>query len=74
MLVIHNTQCLEFTLKNNSNYICYRAVHDSIAMGDTLTGPVGTNEKCSDLATKVLYGVKRRFHVSNLLYYIYDDL
>ena len=43
MLVIHNTQCLEFTLKNNSNYICYRAVHDSIAMGDTLTGPVGTN-------------------------------
>ena len=43
-------------------------------MGESLTGHVVTNENCAELATKVLYGGKRRFHVSNLLYNIYDDL
>ena len=43
-------------------------------MGESLTGHVGTNKNCDDLATKVFYCVKRRFHVSNLLYDIYDDL
>ena len=43
-------------------------------MGDSLTKHVGTNDNCADLATNVLYGGKRRFHVSNLLYGIYDDL
>ena len=43
-------------------------------MGDSITGYVGTNKNCANLATKVLYGGKRSFHVSNLLYNIYDDL
>ena len=43
-------------------------------MGDSLTGHNGTNENCSDLSIKVLYGVKCKFRVSNLLYDVYDDL
>ena len=43
-------------------------------MSESLTGHVGTNENCADLATKVLYVGKIRFHVSNWLYNIYDDL
>ena len=74
MLVIHNTQSPESNLKKKSNSICYHAVREYIAMGESLTGHVETNENYAALATNVLYGGKRRFHVSNLLYYIYDDL
>ena len=43
-------------------------------MGDSLAAHVSTNINCAELANKVLYGGNRRFHVSNLLYNIYDDL
>ena len=52
MLVIHNTQRPESTLKNKSNYICYRDVRKSVVMGESLTRHVGTNKNCADLATK----------------------
>ena len=74
MLVIHNTQCPESMLKKKSNYIFYYAIFESVAMGDSLTGHVGTNENCADLATKLLYGGKRKLYTSNLLYDIYDYL
>ena len=67
MSVIHNNQRPKSTLKENINYICYHTFCESVAMNESLTGHVGTKECCSDLATKVLYGGKRRFHVSNLL-------
>ena len=73
MLVIHNTQRHESTLKKKNNSICYHAVRESIVMGESLTGNVGTNNHYSDLYTNVLYGGKRKLHVSNLLYDIYDD-
>ena len=73
MLVIHNTQRPETMLKKKSNSICYHAVRESVAMGESLTGHIGTNENVGDLATKVLYGQKRRYMVSQLLYDIYDD-
>ena len=74
MLVIHNTQNHESNLKKKSKYIFYHAVRESVLMGESLTGHVETNKNCADLATKVLYGGNPRFHVSNLLYNIYDDL
>ncbi len=46
-------------LKKKSNSICYHAVRESVAMGESLTGHIGTNENVGDLATKVLYGQKR---------------
>ena len=59
MSVIHNTQRTESTLKKKSDSIAYHAVRESVAMGKSLTGHVGTNSKQEDLATKVLYGKKR---------------
>ncbi len=73
MSVIHNTQRPESTLKKKSNSIAYHAVRESVAMGESLTGHVGTNSNPADLATKVLHGKKRRDMVLKLLYNIYDD-
>ena len=44
MSVIHNTQIPESTLKKNSNYICYHAIRESVVMGESFTGRVGTNK------------------------------
>jgi hypothetical protein len=73
MSVIHNNQQPESMLKKKSNSICYHAIHESVAMGKALTGHIGTDENVGDLATKVLYGQKRQYMVSQLLYDIYDD-
>ena len=43
MSVIHNTQRPEYTFKKKSNYICYQAVLDSVAIGESITGHVGIN-------------------------------
>ena len=74
MSFIHNTQCSGSTLEKKSNYIFYHAISEYFAMGKALTGHVGTNEKNSYLATKLLYGGNLKLHVSKLLYDIYDDL
>jgi hypothetical protein len=42
-----------------SNSIAYHAVRELVAMGESLTGHVGTNNNVADLATKVLVGKKR---------------
>ena len=73
MAVIHNTQQHESTLKKNSNSIAYHAVRELVAMGESLSGHVGTNSNVADLATKVLVGKKRRSMENKLLYNIYDD-
>ena len=73
MAVIHNTQRPESMLKKKSNFICYHAVRESVVMVEALTGHIRTNENVGNLATKVLYGQKRQYMVSQLLYDIYDD-
>ena len=72
MSVIHNTQRPESVLKKKSNSICYHAIRESVAMGESLTGHVPTAQNPADLLTKVLVGQKRRDHVGNLLWDIYD--
>jgi len=73
MSIIHNTKKSKSTLKKKSNSIAFHAVRESVAMGELLTGHGGTNSNPADLATKVLYGGKRRDMVLKLLYNIYDD-
>jgi hypothetical protein len=73
MYVIHNTSWPESTLKNKSNSIAYHAVRDLAAMGESLSGHVGTNSNVADLATKVLVGKKRQSMVNRLLYNIYNN-
>ena len=75
MLVFHNTQRPESMLKKKSNSIYYHAVFKSDAMRESLIGHIniGMNKNVGNIATKVLYGQKRRYLVSQLLYNIYDD-
>ena len=74
MSVIHNTQRPESMLKKKSNSICYHAVRESVAMGESHTaGHIGTTKNVDDLATKVvLYRQKRWYMVLQFLYDIYD--
>ena len=71
--VIHNSSRPESVLRKKSNSICYHAVCESVAMGESLVGYIPSKENIADLLTKVLYGEKRRYLVSNILYDIHDD-
>ena len=74
MSVIHNTQKPESTLKKKSNQVCYHAVRESVAMGESLTGHVPTNDNPADIATKIIAGgIKRARLVDMLLYDIEED-
>ena len=73
MLVIHNTQKPESTLKKKSHSLCYHSVRESVAMGESLTVHISTHENVADLLTKILFGAKRQNLVSEVLYSIYDD-
>ena len=42
MSVIHNTQRPESTLQKKSNSICYHAMRESVAIGESLTGHIPT--------------------------------
>ena len=68
MSVIKNTQTPESTMKKKSNSICYHFCRESVAMGESLTAYILTNNNLVDLATKVLFGEKRRTLVRKLLY------
>ena len=73
MSVIHNSSRPESVLRKKSNSVCYHAVHESVAMGESLVGHIPSKENIADLLTKVLYGHKRRYLVSNILYDINED-
>ena len=72
MSVIHNTSKPESRLKKKSNSICYHAVRESVASGESLTTHISTHDNLSDLLTKVLYGDKQRKLVCGVLCDIYD--
>ena len=73
MSVIHNTQRPESTLKKKSNSICYHAVRESVAMGESLTGHVSTHDNPADLTTKILPGGRKRDHLTSLVLYDIAD-
>ena len=54
MSVIHNTQRPELMLKKKSNAICYHAIRESVAMGESLTGHIPSGNNPADLCTKVV--------------------
>ena len=73
MSVVYNTQKPESTLKKKSNSICYHAVRESVAMGESLVAHIPTASNLADLLTKVTFGAKRRRLVKGILYDLYDD-
>ena len=70
---ITNYTTPESTLKEKSNLICYRAIHESVAMGESLLTHVGTHDNLADLLIKPAFGSKKRRLVGGLLYDIFDD-
>ena len=54
MSVLYNTSKPESTLKKKFNSIGYHFVHDSVAMGESLTGFIRTDNNVADLITKPL--------------------
>jgi hypothetical protein len=67
MSVVHNTQRSEYVLKKKSNSICYHAVRESSAMGDSIIGHVPSVDNPDDIFTKVVPGGKKRNHLIRLL-------
>jgi hypothetical protein len=56
MSVVHNTHMPESVLKKKSNSICYHAVRESAAMGDSIIGHVPSVDKPADICPKVVPG------------------
>jgi hypothetical protein len=71
MSVVHNTQRPKFVLKKKSNSICYHAVHESAAMGESIIGHVPSVENPADICTNVVPGGQKRNH---LIYLLMHDL
>jgi hypothetical protein len=69
MSVIHNTQRPESTLKKKSHEICYHAIRESVAMGESLTAHIDTNSNVADLATKVQKVAAKRDHLVGMVLY-----
>ena len=72
MSVIHNNSKPESALKKMCNAIAYHAVGKSVAMGESLTVNVRSEDNVVDLFTKLVIGEKRNHLVSLLLCDIYD--
>ena len=72
MSVIHNMQILVSTLWKKIDSICYHAIRESVAIGESLTAWVPTSENPNYLLTKVLYGSKQRYIVEYVLHDIYN--
>jgi hypothetical protein len=63
----------ELTLKKKCNSICYHAIHESVAMGETLLTHIWTGENLADFLTKTISGAKCRKLVSEVVHDIYND-
>ena len=70
--VVTNAQKPESQLRKKNNAICYHAVRESVAMGESLVTHVRTTDNLADVLTKVLYGRKRKDLVRRVLYDIFD--
>jgi hypothetical protein len=65
--VVHNTHRPEYFLKKKSNSICYRAVRESAAMGESKIVHVPSVYNPADICTKVVPGGQKRNHLIRLL-------
>ena len=73
MSVIHNTQRPESMLRKKSNSICYHAVRESAAMGESLTVHISTHENPANVATNDLPGGQKRDYLCGKVIYDLTD-
>jgi hypothetical protein len=71
---VSNSSRPESTLKKKCNTICYHAIRESVAMGETLLMHIRTGENLADFLTKTTSGANRRKLVRGVVHEIYDDL
>ncbi len=70
---VTNSSRPESTLKKKCNPICYDAIRESVAMGETLLMHIRTGENIADFLTKTTSGAKCCKLVSGVIHDIYDD-
>ncbi len=70
---VTNSSRPETTLKTKCNSVCYHAIRESVAMGETLLMHIRTGDNLADFLTKTTSGAKRRKLVSGVIYDIYND-
>ncbi len=61
MSVINNISKPESVLKKKNTVGCYHTVHESVAMGESLTTHIDGDKNPADLLMKVICGGKRRY-------------
>eukprot|EP00978_Attheya_sp_CCMP212_P041596 scaffold240551_cov67-Attheya_sp.AAC.3 len=66
--------CHESVLKKKSNSICYHAIRESVAMGESLTTHVPMALNPADMCTKVISGGKKRDDLTGLEYTLCPSL
>ncbi len=71
---VTNSSRPELTLKKKCNSICYHAICESVAMGETLLTHIRTGENLADFLTKTTSGAKCCKLVRGVAHDIYDDL
>jgi hypothetical protein len=67
MSVMHNTQRPESVLKKKSNEICYHAMRESAAMGESIIGHKPSVKNPANICTKAVPGGQKRDHLIGLL-------
>jgi hypothetical protein len=69
MSVIYNTSKPESTLKKKSNEICYHFARESVAMGESLTAHVRSEDNPADICTKIIPGGQKRSRLTSMIMY-----
>ena len=67
MSIIHDNSKPVSALKKRCNIIAYHAINESVAMGETLTGHIRSENNPVELLTNVVIGQKRKHHESLVL-------
>ncbi len=70
---VTNSSRPESTLKKTCDLICYHAIRELVAMGESLITHIRTKFNLADFLTKVTNGATHRRLVGNVLFDIYDD-
>ena len=70
---VANSSRPESTLKKKCNSICYHAICESVAMGESFIAHIRTQFNLADFLTKVTNGATHRRLVGNVFFDIYND-
>ena len=71
MSFIKNNQRTDSTLKKKNNSICYHAMRESIAMGESPASHITTIFNLSDMLTNKFFGQNKRGVVEGVLHHFF---